>query len=102
MVEGETNGASGGAGAASWLCFAAAVALLLFANGRSALGLAAWLAPVFLVRFVRTRPARSGVPAAYAALSAAWAFQFRGMVPLPPLGLAALALGFGAIGFSQS
>ncbi|MDD5564618.1 MAG: hypothetical protein PHQ91_12975 [Thermoanaerobaculaceae bacterium] len=98
MIEGKSRDVSIGAGAASWLCYAAAVALLLFANGRWALGLAAWLAPIVLVRFVRTRPARAGVPAAYAALSLAWAFQFRGMVPLPPLGYVALALGFGAIG----
>ncbi len=97
MIEGKPRDVSGG-GSVSWRWLAAAAALLLFANGRSALGLAAWLAPVFLVRFLRTRPARSGVPAAYAALSAAWLFQFRGMVPLPPLGLAALALGFGVVG----
>lgn len=83
--------------AASWLWLAVATTLLLFANGRFALGLAAWLASVFLVRFVRMRPVRSGLPAAYAALSAAWAFQFRGMAPLPPSGFAALALGFGAV-----
>ncbi len=98
MIDGETRDAGCSGGRTGWLWLAVAAALLLFANGRFALGLAAWLAPLFLVRFVRTRPARSGVPAAYAALSAAWAFQFRGMVPLPPFGFAALALGFGAIG----
>jgi apolipoprotein N-acyltransferase len=98
MVEDRQHTASRGADATGWLWLAIAAAFLLFANGRSTLGLAAWLAPVFLVRFVRTRPVRTGLPVAYAALSAAWAFQFRGMAPLPPLGFAALALGFGLIG----
>ena len=84
--------------ATSWWWLAVAAALLLFSNGRWALRLAAWLAPVFVVRFLRTRPAWSGVPATFAALTACWAFEFRGMAPLPPLGFAALALGFGAIG----
>jgi apolipoprotein N-acyltransferase len=98
MVHGKPPTVSNGTSAADWLWLAVATPLLLFANGRYALGLAAWLAPIFLVRFVRTRPAGSGLPAAYAALSVAWAFQFRGMAPLPPFGFAALALGFGAVG----
>ena len=59
MIEGNSRGVSSGVGEASWSLLAAAAALLLFANGRRALGLAAWLAPIALVRFVRTRPARS-------------------------------------------
>jgi apolipoprotein N-acyltransferase len=80
-----------------WVWLALSAAFLPFANGRDTLGLAAWLAPVFLVRFVRSRPAGSGLAVAYATLSVAWAFQFRGMAPLPPLGFVALALAFGGV-----
>jgi hypothetical protein len=60
-----------------------ATVLLLFANGRHTIPIAAWLAPLVLLRFVRaTRPGR-GLLVAWLVLSATWAFQFRGMAPLP-------------------
>jgi len=98
MPDGRPAAPRRGTSPTGWLWLALAAALLLFSNGRYALGLAAWLAPVFLVRFLRTRPAWSGGAAAYATMSAVWAFQFWGMAPLPPLGFAGLALGFGAAG----
>jgi apolipoprotein N-acyltransferase len=55
--------------------------LLLFANGTSAIPAAAWLAPVLLLRFVRTRRAAVGLPVAYALLAATAAFGWRGMIP---------------------
>src|SRR5512146_776297 len=70
----------------------ASVFLLPFANGRNTVAFAAWLAPVFLLRFLR-----SGgwwrLPAVYGVLTAAWAFQFRGMVPAPQPVLAVIWLG---------
>jgi len=39
----------------SYLWLAVAAALFLFAAGRWAIPLAAWLAPLFLLRFVRTQ-----------------------------------------------
>lgn len=67
----------------SWLALAAAAVLLLFANGANNIPLAAWLAPLFLLRFVRLQRAWLGLCVAYIVLAAAFAFQFRGMVPVP-------------------
>lgn len=74
-----------GPGYEPWICLAIAAVLLLFANGADNVPLAAWLAPVFLLRFVRCQSLRVGVPIGYALLIAAFAFQFRGMVPIPGL-----------------
>jgi apolipoprotein N-acyltransferase len=68
----------------AWLTIAAT--LLLFSNGAYSVPLAAWLAPVFLLRFVRTQSLKVGLPSAYVLLATAFAFQFRGMVPIPGVG----------------
>lgn len=67
----------------SWIWLAAAALLLLFANGANTVPLAAWLAPVFVLRFVRILSRKLGLPVAYLLLTAAFAFQFHGMVPIP-------------------
>lgn len=67
----------------SWLWLLVAAGLLLFANGANSVWVAAWLAPIFLLRFVRTQKTLVGLPIAYVLLSATMAFQFRGMVPIP-------------------
>src|SRR6266540_5319883 len=46
----------------SWLWLAIGVALLPFTSIQPSLAIAAWLAPVFLLRFVRTQRARIGLP----------------------------------------
>jgi apolipoprotein N-acyltransferase len=71
----------------SWLWLGIAAALLLFANGADNVPLAAWLAPVFVLRFVRTQRFWTGPALAYLLVSAALAVQFRGMVPIPGIGL---------------
>jgi apolipoprotein N-acyltransferase len=71
------------AGPRSWLWLAIAAALLLFANGANTSPLAAWLAPVFMLRFVRGQSLKLALPVAYLLLAAEFAFQFRGMVPIP-------------------
>jgi apolipoprotein N-acyltransferase len=71
------------AGSRSWLWLAISAALLLFANGANTVPLAAWLAPVFLLRFVRGQSLKLALPVAYLLLVVAFAFQFRGMVPIP-------------------
>jgi apolipoprotein N-acyltransferase len=73
----------GVAGSRSWVWLAIAAALLLFSNGANNVPLAAWLAPVFMLRFVRRQSLKVGLPVAYVLLVAAFAFQFRGMVPIP-------------------
>ena len=77
---------SGLGAARSWIWLAVAAVLLLFANGADTVPLAAWLAPLFLLRFVRGQRLQIGLPAAYLVLVAAFAFQFRGMVPIPGIG----------------
>jgi apolipoprotein N-acyltransferase len=67
----------------SWIWLAIAAVLLLFSNGANNVPLAAWLAPVFVLRFVRGQRVAVGLPIAYALLLAGFAFQFRGMVPIP-------------------
>jgi apolipoprotein N-acyltransferase len=67
----------------SWVCLAVAAEFLLFANGANTIPLAAWLAPAFLLRFVRTQSNAAGLPVAYILLASEFAFQFRGMVPIP-------------------
>lgn len=67
----------------SWVWLAIAAALLLFSNGANTVPLAAWLAPVFMLRFVRRQSLKIGLPVAYVLLVAVFAFQFRGMVPIP-------------------
>ncbi len=67
----------------SWFWLPVAAALLLFSNGANNIALAAWLAPVFMLRFVRTQDLQVGLPVAYALLVGTFAFQYRGMVPIP-------------------
>jgi apolipoprotein N-acyltransferase len=73
-----------------------ATAFLLFANGRHPIAIAAWLAPAFLLRFTRSR-IRGGMFLAWVVLAGTWAFQFRGMAPLPPVGYTLLSAGFGLV-----
>jgi len=70
----------------SWICLAIAAALLPFAYGVDNVPVAAWLAPVFLLRFVRAQSRKIGLPIAYIVLVATCAFQLRGMVPIPGIG----------------
>ena len=67
----------------SWIWLAIGTVLLLFSNGANNVPLAAWLAPVFVLRFVREQRIAVGLPITYALLVAGFAFQFRGMVPIP-------------------
>src|SRR5258708_1048359 len=69
-----------------WLWLLAGVALLPFANGANTIWIAAWLAPVFLVRFVRTKSGNAALLIAYVLLVATFAIQFRGMIPIPGVG----------------
>ncbi len=83
----------------SWLCLIAAAVFLLFANGANTISIASWLAPVFLLRFVRKQKPLIGLLCAFLVLTASIAFQFRGMIPIPPvfLILILMALGLAAL-----
>src|SRR4051794_32648930 len=74
------------AGSASWLWLAVAAVLLLFSNGATTISLAAWLAPVFMLRFVRVQSVKVGLPLVYLLQVGAFTLQFRGMVLIPGIG----------------
>lgn len=80
----------------AWLLLAAL--LLLIANGRNAIAAAAWLAPIFLLRWVRSQPVGRGLTIAWLVMSATWSFQFRGMAPLPTVFYFILAAVYGLVG----
>jgi apolipoprotein N-acyltransferase len=82
-------------GSLVWLALAAG--LLLISYGAHNVPLAAWLAPVFLLRFVRERRPLLGLGVAYLLLVATFAFQLRGMVPIPGLGYYVFLVGFGVV-----
>jgi apolipoprotein N-acyltransferase len=63
-----------------------AALLLLISNGANTVPVAAWLAPILLLRFVRTQAKPVGLLVAYPLLATSFAFQFRGMVPIPGIG----------------
>ena len=70
----------------SWRWLALGSILLFFSYGANNIALAAWLAPVFLLRFVRKEKWRVWIPVVYIIQVAAVAFQLRGMVPIPGMG----------------
>lgn len=80
-----------------WVALGAATIFLLFANGRNNVAVAAWLAPVFLLRFTRTALRWWHMLAACVVLALTWAFQFRGMVPVPPVLMVIIATVYGLI-----
>jgi apolipoprotein N-acyltransferase len=63
--------------------FLAAAALLPFANGGHSIPVAAFLAPLFLLRFTRTQRPVLGLLTALVAQAIAFAIQLRGMIPVP-------------------
>ena len=69
----------------SWLSLLVAGLFLLVANGRFAIPIATWLSMLFMLRFVRTQPKRIGLSIATVVLFFTFAFQLKGMVPVPPL-----------------
>jgi len=64
---------------ASWLALALGCLALPFAYGVDNIPCAAWLAPLFLLRFVRTQRLRISMPVLLVVQMAATAFQLRGM-----------------------
>jgi apolipoprotein N-acyltransferase len=67
----------------SWIVLFLAAAFLLVANGRHPIPAAPWLAMPLLLYFVRSKPAKIGLPLAWVVLFLTAAFQFRGMAPVP-------------------
>jgi apolipoprotein N-acyltransferase len=67
----------------SWIPLLLAALLLPFANGTSAIALAAWLVPFFLLRFSRSQRGIVALPIILALQIVALVIQYRGMVPFP-------------------
>ena len=67
----------------SAVVFLAAAALLPFANGGHSIPVAAFLAPLLLLRFTRRQQPVLGLLTTLVAQSIAFAIQFRGMIPVP-------------------
>src|SRR5947209_20062875 len=70
----------------SWLWLACGLALLPFSTVNAQLPLAAWLAPIFVLRFARTQPGRLGIPAVILVSGAALAPASRHVLPPTPFG----------------
>ena len=62
-----------------WLWIVFGGSLLLFSYGANNIPIAAWLSPVFLLRFARRQKWRVWIPVVYILQVVAIAFQFRGM-----------------------
>jgi len=75
--------------------FLAAAALLPFANGAHSVPAAAFLAPLLLLRFTRSRRPITGLLTTLVAQSIAFAVQFRGMIPVPGAILTVIVLFYG-------
>lgn len=67
----------------SWLWLVIAAILSLFSGGRWAIPLAAWLAPVFLLRFARARRPLSGYLVVALVRAAAGMVTLQGVIPAP-------------------
>ncbi len=80
-----------------WVWLFLASGLLLVANGANTIGLAAWLTPLFLLRFVRQQRLWLGLSIAFVLLAVTFAIQFRGMVPMTGIAYFAFNAMFGLI-----
>ena len=67
--------------ARSWLWLAFGLALLPFSTVHVEFPLAAWLAPIFIMRFARTQSIRLGLPVVVLVSGAALAFAWRDFFP---------------------
>jgi apolipoprotein N-acyltransferase len=78
-----------------WLPALLAAALLVpISNGRCSVPAAAWLAPLFLLRYLRTQRPLRGLAIVYGLFLAAFPVQWSSIVPLEGVGYWLFALGF--------
>src|SRR6266567_1891908 len=76
----------------SYLWLALGAALLLFVGGQWIIPLAAWLAPLFLLRFVRTKPLLPGLLLVWLVKSAVAAVAQQGIIMVSGVGYYALVV----------
>jgi apolipoprotein N-acyltransferase len=67
----------------SWLWLAIAAVFSLFSGGRWAIPLAAWIAPLFLLRFVRSHRPLRGYLLVWLVRAAAGCIILQGVIPVP-------------------
>ena len=80
----------------SWPWLAVGLALLPFSTVHADLPLAAWLAPIFVMRFARTQPIRVAVPVVLLVSGAALALAWRDFFPGTPFG-PIIGFGYGLV-----
>ena len=80
-----------------WTCLWLALAALFFtfSSGRWTLPIAAWLAPVFIIRFMRTQPLRRGLLLTWAVTYVVATITWWGLDPQPPI-VHLILIAFGA------
>ena len=67
----------------SYLWLALAIVLLLFGTARWTIPLAAWLYPIFLLRFLRTQPLWRGILLVLLTIMLVLVFTLQGVFPIP-------------------
>jgi len=67
----------------SWFWLLLAAVLLVVADGRNTVAVAAWLAPVCLMRFMRMQTLSNAVSGAFAVRLITFMIAERGMIPIP-------------------
>ena len=67
----------------SYVWLGIAIAFLPFATGRWIIPIAAWLGPMFMLRFIRSQMPVKGLLIGYAVMVAVFSFAWNGMVPVP-------------------
>ena len=72
-----------GSAIGSYGCLGAALVTYLVSNGRWIVPVAAWIAPVFLIRFVRTQRPLWGLGLAFVGLTGVAFVSWWGLVPAP-------------------
>ena len=78
----------------TWVWLAIGAILLPFANIQTVWPIAAWLSPVFLMRFCRTRPLKVGLPVILATQICATAIGMRNDYTAIPAGPLLIGAGF--------
>ncbi len=83
----------------SYILLGIATVLLVFANGRWIIPIGAWLAPVFMLRYLRTRRTGSALLLGYLGTYGAALICWTGMIPVPAPLYAVIALAGATITF---
>jgi apolipoprotein N-acyltransferase len=79
----------------TYLWLALAALFFTFSSGRWTLPIAAWLAPVFIIRFMRTQPLRRGLLLTWAVTYVVATITWWGLDPQPPI-VHLILIAFGA------